>query len=89
MRLPTWVSPVGLLEHFLAGACITVADVAIDLAVGHAFDPLCPVLIALAVAIVHEYMDGDLLRNVGRPWNGLLDIAAFQPVPLLALVLVR
>jgi len=87
--IPSWVSWPGLLEHLLAGAGITLLVYALCLAVHHMFDPLCPVLVALAVGIVHEWMDGDLLTSPGHPWNGLLDLGAFLPVPILALVVVR
>ena len=75
MPLPPWVSPTGLLGHLLVGAVLTLLLHLNFLAV-------------LAVAVAHEVGDSDLKRGTpGWPWNGLLDVAAFLPVPLLAAIL--
>lgn len=73
MRLPPWLSPSGLLTHLAVGGVLTL--------IGFNF------VAVLAVAIAHEVGDGDLRRSApGWPWNGLLDVAAFLPIPLLTVL---
>jgi hypothetical protein len=36
-----------------------------------------------AVGIAHELGDGDFTKAEGAPWNGIIDVLAFLPVPLV------
>jgi len=73
MKLPSWISISGLLTHALVGWVLTLLGFNL--------------VAVLAVAIAHEVGDGDLRRSApGWPWNGLLDIVFFLPIPLLVLL---
>ncbi len=37
--------------------------------------------------IAHELGDGDFTKAEGAPWNGIIDVLAFLPVPLVWWVL--
>lgn len=41
------------------------------------------VVAVAAVGIAHELGDGDFTKAEGAPWNGILDVLAFLPVPLV------
>jgi hypothetical protein len=48
--------------------------------------PRVALLVAvLAMGIAHEIGDGDFRRANGGPWNGVLDVLAFLPAPLVYL----
>ena len=48
--------------------------------------PRVALLVAvLAMGIAHEIGDGDFLQANGGPWNGVLDVLAFLPAPLVYL----
>jgi len=46
---------------------------------------LALLMAVLAMGIAHEIGDGDFLRANGGPWNGVLDVLAFLPAPLVYL----
>jgi len=80
--LPAWISPRGLQEHCLAGGLLTLVLHGMNAA------PTVIVVAVLAMAVAHEIGDGDLQRTApGWPWNGLLDVFAFLPLPLLHWIL--
>jgi len=41
------------------------------------------VVAVAAVGIAHELGDGDFTKAAGGPWNGVIDVLAFLPVPLV------
>lgn len=41
------------------------------------------VVAVAAVGIAHEWGDGDFTRAPGAPWNGILDVLSFLPVPVV------
>lgn len=78
MTLPTWWSWKGLIQHASIGLAVTLLG-----ALAHAAAWLA-VLLMLAVGVWHETIDGDFTSEAGAPYNGLLDVAAFVLVPLMA-----
>lgn len=86
MNVPSWVSWVGLSEHVAIGSLVT-------LALGLLHAPSGALLLAaLIVGGVHEQAQRDAQgrtwsdfrwSNPGGPWNGVLDVLAFLPIPLL------
>lgn len=89
MHFPSWVSWIGLLEHVVAGAALTVV-----------FGMLCPgsvtvfAIVAL-LAAAHEQAQQDRVTGKwwsdfrpenGGPYNGALDIASFLLLPLFYVV---
>ena len=77
MALPRWIRPLGLVEHVVAGAVLT----ALLWVLG---TPAVARIVAVAaVGVAHELGDGDFTRAPGAPWNGVLDVLAFLPGPLL------
>jgi len=81
MTLPAWIRPLGLAEHFVVGGVLTA------LLAGLGTPAVARVLAVAAVGIAHELGDGDLTKAQGAPWNGILDVLAFLPVPLVWWVL--
>ena len=76
--MPKWISGIGLLEHFVVGTAITIIYMFIVV------NPGITLLTVFIVAVAHEIGDNDLKPNAeGWPWNGLLDVIAFLPTPLL------
>lgn len=74
--LPTWITPLGLVEHFLVGIGLTAVL---------AFLGTPPVAIFVAVFSVgfaHELGDGDFRRSEHGPWSGIIDLVAFLPAPI-------
>src|SRR5258708_19728930 len=81
MSLPAWIRAVGLAEHFIAGGVLAALLAALG-------TPAAARVVAVAaVGIAHELGDGDFTKAEGAPWNGILDVLAFLPVPLVWLVL--
>jgi hypothetical protein len=79
--LPTWLRPLGLVEHLIIGAALTALLAALG-------TPAAARVVAVAaVGVAHELGDGDFTRAQGAPWNGIIDLLAFLPVPLLWWVL--
>ncbi|HVH67710.1 MAG TPA: hypothetical protein VM716_07580 [Gemmatimonadales bacterium] len=77
MTLPNWIRPIGLIEHVLVGALVAVLLAALG-------TPAAARVVAVAaVGIAHEWGDGDFTTAPGAPWNGILDVLAFLPVPVL------
>lgn len=86
MTVPVWLSWVGLGQHAALGALVTLI-----LGLGGAAGGTV-VLMALIVGCTHEQAQRDnqgrtwsdfRWSNPGGPWNGLLDVLAFVPIPLL------
>jgi len=75
--LPTWIRPLGLVEHVIVGGLLTALLAALGT------PALARVVAVAAVGVAHELGDGDFTRAQGAPWNGILDMLAFLPVPLL------
>ena len=75
--LPTWIRPLGLVEHLIVGGLLTALLAALGT------PALARVVAVAAVGVAHELGDGDFTRAQGAPWNGILDMLAFLPVPLL------
>jgi hypothetical protein len=77
MALPNWISPLGLVEHAIVGTVVTALLASLG-------TPAVARLVAVAaVGIAHELGDGDFTRAAGAPWNGVLDVLAFLPGPVL------
>ena len=74
---PSWIRPLGLVEHVIVGAVLTALLAALGT------PALARVVAVAAVGVAHELGDGDFTRAQGAPWNGILDMLAFLPVPLL------
>jgi hypothetical protein len=79
--LPTWIRPLGLLEHVIVGGVLTALLAALGTSA------LARVVAVAAVGVAHEWGDGDFVTAPGAPWNGILDTLAFLPVPLVWSVL--
>ncbi len=75
--LPTWIRPLGLVEHVIVGGVLTA------LLAGLGTPALARVVAVAAAGVAHEWGDGDFTRAQGAPWNGILDTLAFLPVPVL------
>lgn len=78
--LPSWIVPFGLLEHLLAGIGLTAVLALLGT------PPVAILVATLAVGFAHELGDGDLRKEQHGPWNGLLDLAAFLPAPVVWLI---
>lgn len=77
MTLPNWLRPIGLIEHLGVGAVVTAVLVALGT------PAVARVVAVAAVGIAHEWGDGDFVRAPGAPWNGIIDVLAFLPVPVV------
>jgi len=77
MTLPAWIRPVGLAEHLVVGGVLAA------LPAGLGTPAVARVVAVAAVGIAHELGDGDFTKAEGAPWNGILDVLAFLPVPLV------
>lgn len=82
MMRPAWLSPIGVLEHFVIGAVLTVL-----------FGIWCPSGVVftavLIIALVHEQAQtnwSDFRTVNGGPWNGALDVVSFLIVPAFYLL---
>src|SRR5438094_1108550 len=75
MTLPAWIRPVGLAEHLVVGGVLAA------LLAGLGTPAVARVVAVAAVGIAHELGDGDFTKAEGAPWNGILDVLAFLPVP--------
>ena len=75
--LPTWIRPLGLAEHLIVGAALTALLAALGT------PALARVVAVAAVGVAHELGDGDFTTAQGAPWNGIIDLLAFLPVPLV------
>ena len=81
MTLPAWIRPLGLAEHLIVGGVLAVLLAVLE-------TPAAARVVAVeAVAIAHELGDGDFTKAEGAPWNGIIDVLAFLPVPLVWWVL--
>src|SRR2546425_11573244 len=75
MALPPWIRPLGLAEHFVVGGVLAAVLAALG-------TPAAARVVAVAaVGIAHELGDGDFTKAEGAPWNGIIDVLAFLPVP--------
>jgi hypothetical protein len=72
---------VGWLLHAVIGTGLTVVLALL------AAPPVAVVVAVLAVGIAHEIGDGDFLRVNGGPWNGVRDVVAFLPAPIVLLAM--
>lgn len=78
--MPSWWSWLGLLEHVVIGAVITLFNAALH-------QPIWVALIATGIiGVFHEMADGDFTVSPGHPWNGLIDVLAFMAVPLMVML---
>ncbi len=77
MTLPNWIRPLGLAEHAIVGGVLAALLAALGT------PALARVVAIAALGIAHELGDGDFTRAQGAPWNGIIDVLAFLPVPLL------
>jgi len=69
----------GWLLHAAVGLALTAVLAVLG-------TPRVALLVAvLAMGIAHEIGDGDFRRANGGPWNGVLDVLAFLPAPLVYL----
>ena len=69
----------GWLLHAVVGTALTA------LLAWLGAPPLAVLTAVLAMGIAHELGDGDFRRANGGPWNGVLDVLAFLPAPLVFL----
>ena len=74
---PSWIRPLGLVEHVIVGGLLTALLAALGT------PALARVVAVAAVGVAHEWGDGDFVKAPGAPWNGILDTLAFLPVPLV------
>ena len=77
MALPAWIRPVGLAEHLVVGGVLAALLASLGT------PAVARVVAVAAVGIGHELGDGDFTRAAGAPWNGIIDVLAFLPVPLV------
>ena len=80
MKLPAWIKPLNLLLHVGAGIVLTYILSALGT------PPLANLIAVGAVGVAHELGDGDLTTAPAAPWNGILDVLAFLPGPLVRLL---
>jgi hypothetical protein len=71
----------GWLLHAVIGIGLTAVLVWL------AAPPVAVLVAVLAVGIAHEIGDGDFLRVNGGPRNGVLDVLAFLPAPVVFLAI--
>ena len=81
MTLRAWIRPVGLAEHLVVGGVLAAV------LAGLGTPAVARIVAVAAVGIAHELGDGDFTQAEGAPWNGILDVLAFLPVPLVWWVL--
>ena len=81
MSLPAWIRLLGLAEHLIVGGALAAV------LAGLGTPAVARVVAVLAVGIAHELGDGDFTKAEGAPWNGIIDVLAFLPVPLVWWVL--
>jgi len=75
--LPSWIAPIGLVEHFLVGIGLTAVLALLGA-------PPAAILVAvLSVGFAHELGDGDFRRANHGPWSGIIDLVAFLPAPIV------
>lgn len=84
MTLPRWLSLVGWAEHAVVGLGITALFAPLGVA------PPVIVVITLLVAAVHEeaprdngLIFADFQPRFSGPINGICDVLAFLPAPLI------
>lgn len=74
--LPSWITPIGLVEHFLVGIGLTVVLALLG-------TPPPAIFVAVfSVGFAHELGDGDFRRANHGPWSGIIDLVAFLPAPI-------
>jgi hypothetical protein len=71
----------GWLLHAVIGTGLTA------LLAWLAAPPVAVLVAVLAMGIAHEIGDGDFLRAKGGPWNGVHDVLAFLPAPIVFLAI--
>lgn len=77
MRIPAWVSWIGLAEHAGVGTAVTLLCRG-----GHAAWWV-PLVLLAGLGVWHEWNDGDFTTADGAPLNGIVDVLAFLAgVPL-------
>ena len=75
--LPSWITPIGLLEHFLVGVGLTAVLAFLSA------PPAAIFVAVLSVGFAHELGDGDFRRENHGPWSGIIDLVAFLPAPIV------
>src|SRR2546425_11581114 len=77
MTLPAWIRPLGLAEHLIVGGVLAVLLAVLG-------TPAAARVVAVAaVGIAHELGDGGFTKAEGAPWDGIIDVLAVLPVPLV------
>lgn len=66
--------------HILSGIFVTLVSFEFSVS------PIANLTYTLLIAFAHEQADGDLTRNSNYPIPGLIDIVAFLPAPIIALI---
>jgi hypothetical protein len=66
--------------HIISGIFVTLVSFALSVSL------VANLIYTLLIALAHEQADGDLLINSNHPIPGLIDILAFLPGPILALI---
>lgn len=75
--LPSWITPIGLVEHFLVGIGLTAVLALLGA-------PPAAIFVAVfSVGLAHELGDGDFRRSEHGPWSGIIDLVAFLPAPIV------
>ncbi len=75
--LPSWITPIGIVEHFLAGIGLTAVLALLGA-------PPAAIFVAVfSVGFAHELGDGDFRREKHGPWSGIIDLVAFLPAPIV------
>jgi hypothetical protein len=75
--LPSWITPIGLVEHFLVGIGLTAVLALLGA-------PAAAIFVAVSsVGFAHELGDGDFRRAEHSPWSGIIDLVAFLPAPIV------
>ena len=75
--LPKWLTSIGLLEHFLVGIGLTAVLALLGT------PPAAIFAAVFAVGFAHELGDGDFRSAQHGPWNGIIDVVAFLPAPIV------
>src|SRR2546423_616160 len=75
--MPLTPTQRGYIRHAIIGALATIVLVAMGT------PPFANVLAVTGVGVAHEVGDGDFTTAPEAPWNGIKDVAAFLPAPLL------
>src|SRR5262249_37012654 len=75
--LPSWIAPIGLVEHFLVGVGLTAVLALLGA------PPAAIFVAGFSVGFAHAPGGGGFPRVKHGPWRGFSDLVAFLPAPIV------